>query len=108
MNAEISKLLCELADSLQAEDASLFLIRSNQPDAPLDLIAVGKRTILKDLAIPHGEGIVGWVVEHGEPVICNNPEKDQRFLKIIDMLLGIRTTSLLAVPLFYNNKPIGG
>lgn len=107
MNVEISQLLCDLADILQAEDASLFLIRNSHPHAPLDLAAVGRRAVLDELAIPHGEGIAGWVVIHGEPVVSNNPEKDGRFLKIIDMLLKIQTRSLLAVPVSYSNKIIG-
>ena len=58
MNEEISKLLLELTDSLQAEDTSLFIIQNAEPDAPLDLVAVCRRTVMEDLSIPHGEGIV--------------------------------------------------
>ena len=107
MNAEIVKLLRELADSLQAEDASLFLSRDNQPDAHLEFLALGKKEILTDLAIPHGKGIAGWVALHGEPVISNDPEKDQRFFDAVDMLSEVRTRSILAVPVVYNDNIIG-
>lgn len=107
MNEEISKLLFELADSLQAEDTSLFLFRDSKPDAFLDLVAVGRTTALVDLALPHGDGIAGWVSVHGKPVISNNPEEDPRFLDVIDILSGVKTKSILAVPVVYNNKTIG-
>ena len=107
MNEEISKLLLELTDSLKAEDTSLFLIQNAEPDAPLDLVAVCRRTIMEDLSIPHGEGIVGWVVVNCKPVISNNPEKDPRFLDVVDMLSKAQTKSILAVPVIYYNKTIG-
>lgn len=107
MNQELKDLLKNLSDLLNAEDASLTLVRNTDADAPLEIIAVGRKKVLKDLAIPRGEGILGWVFEHGEPVISNDVEKDERFYDLIDLIIEGHTKSILAVPINYKGRVIG-
>ena len=42
--------------------------------------AAGAEETLEHKRIPVGEGIVGWVAQHGEPLILNNPQQDARYL----------------------------
>ena len=54
-----------------------------------------------------GQGIVGWVAEHAEPLIVNDVYKDRRFFSRVDSDSGFRTDSILAVPLKVEQRVIG-
>ena len=62
---------------------------------------------LTDQRIKKGEGIAGWVVEHGETAIVADVKKDPRFYGGIDDFTGFETKSVLCVPLLLKGKPIG-
>jgi len=51
-----------------------------------------------------GEGIVGAVVESGEPLVINDVSKDPRFYKNVDDDTGFQTRSILCVPLHTVNR----
>ena len=57
--------------------------------------------------IPYGQGIGGWVVSHGEPVIVSDVQADKRFFADVDKLSGFTTKSVLCVPLITKGSTIG-
>lgn len=107
MNAGLESLLSNLADSLNAQDASFFLRRPAGTEGLLEFIAVGRKQILEAIAIPKEGGIAAWVLENGRPVISNNVKEDERFYDVIDMISGVETRSLLAVPVMYEGEVVG-
>jgi GAF domain-containing protein/CheY-like chemotaxis protein len=54
-----------------------------------------------------GQGIVGWVVEHGQPVCVNDVRRDPRFYDGVDVATGFETRSLLCAPLKHVGKITG-
>jgi signal transduction histidine kinase len=62
---------------------------------------------LADQRIKKGQGIAGWVVEHGEPAIVPDVSQDARFFDGIDDTTGFQTKSVLCVPLLLKGQPIG-
>ncbi|HEX8954074.1 MAG TPA: GAF domain-containing protein, partial [Polyangia bacterium] len=60
---------------------------------------------LQRLKLPAGEGIVGWVALHKEPLLVNDPEHDARHDLFIAEKIGVPARSILAVPLL---APRGG
>lgn len=57
--------------------------------------------------VPLGRGITGWVAEHGEPVLVNNVNEDERFDPLIDGCCEYPTLSVLCVPLQIKGRVIG-
>lgn len=57
--------------------------------------------------IKFGQGITGWVVEHNEPVILNNPHFDKRFSHDTSLRHGYRVRSLICIPLKNKDNTIG-
>lgn len=57
--------------------------------------------------LPPGQGIVGWVAQHGETVNVLDAASDARFASEIDSQTGYTTKSILAVPLVTRNHVIG-
>ncbi len=62
---------------------------------------------LIDFRIPSGEGIAGWVAETGQYTLVSDVETDSRFYPEIDKMTGLKTKTLLCVPLKAKSKLIG-
>lgn len=53
------------------------------------------------------EGIVGWVVTQGQPLIVNDVSKDERHSEDVEKGLDLDTRSLICLPLAYKGRVIG-
>jgi GAF domain-containing protein len=56
--------------------------------------------------LPPGEGVAGWVAEHGEPQVVRDVYQDRRFSPLVDQLFDFGTRSLVAVPLLDGLSPM--
>ncbi len=54
-----------------------------------------------------GQGILGWVVQTGRGVVCNDVAHDPRFLQDLDLKTGVRMKSVLGAPLSRHGRTIG-
>ncbi len=71
-------------------------------------IAVGDASeSLKSVRLRIGEGIAGWVAEHGEPVVVPDVTKDPRFTPRVDDMTKWKTKSILCVPLASKSRILG-
>ncbi|MFC1587779.1 ATP-binding protein [Planctomycetota bacterium] len=66
-----------------------------------------KQEDLKKVTLKKGEGIAGWVAEHCESVIVNNPGEDPRFNSNIDDEIKFKTHNLMAAPLIAEEEVVG-
>jgi two-component system, OmpR family, phosphate regulon sensor histidine kinase PhoR len=62
---------------------------------------------LPTIRVRRGQGIAGWVAEHGQPVIINDVYSDRRFFATIDRQSGFRTNSMVCIPLQVEERMIG-
>ena len=62
---------------------------------------------LQNISLDLGEGIAGWVWQHGNPILIKDAKKDERFSSIADKKTEFTTNSLIAVPLVVNGNIIG-
>ena len=62
---------------------------------------------LKDIKIPPGVGVAGWVAKNQQYVLVEDAKKDPRFYSQIDYMTGAETKSLLCVPMRAKRKLIG-
>jgi putative methionine-R-sulfoxide reductase with GAF domain len=62
---------------------------------------------LKDIRIPSGVGVAGWVAKNQQYVLIEDAKKDPRFYQQIDHLTSVETKSLLCVPMRSKRKFIG-
>lgn len=71
-------------------------------------IAIGDASAsLKSVRLKIGEGIAGWVAEHGTPLIVPDVSQDERFNSRIDDVTRWKTRSILCMPLASKNKILG-
>ena len=105
---ELVGLVMEKAQSvMKAEASSVLLVNeeTNMLECEVALGEVGKE--VRKLQLRMGEGIAGWVAEHGEPQIIPDTAVDKRFSTKIDRSTGFNTRSILAAPLTVKNRVIG-
>ena len=96
-----------ITDALDAEAGSIFLLDERRNELEIHVPTGGAGDVLRGIRIPRGHGLVGWVVDNGEPLLIQDAAKDPRFKGTIDDSTGFRTRSVLAVPLKVRGRCIG-
>jgi len=106
--AEVLGLIMRYVNRVTNSMAStLMLLDDKTGELVLSVPTGPKASKLTDMRIPAGEGIAGWVVEHGKPVLVPDVKTDERFYKEIDKMTRFKTKSILCVPLKAKTKLIG-
>jgi len=96
---QVLRTIMEKIDEfLRPDNWSLLLLDEAKQELYFEL-AVGKASqALKDVRIKLGQGIAGWVAQHGEIVIVPDTSKDTRFFGKVDEKTKMETRSIVAVP----------
>ena len=100
--ARIAELICRLID---AKACSVMLLDADRRRL-LAKAAYGLRTErMSTLSFRVGEGVAGWVVEHGLPALIHDVSQDPRFV----VLPGNQTpvASMICVPLLARGERVG-
>lgn len=84
----------KLAQLLDADRASLFLVRGKQ----LELAVAENLDELGSVRFPVGTGIAGAVAQNGQAIRIDDAYSDPRFNRDVDRQTGYRTRSLLTLP----------
>jgi len=105
---EVLSLIMKNASKVTHSTASTLMLLEEDTGELIFSVPTGpKADELMDIRIKKGQGIAGWVVEHGEPVVIPDVKKDRRHYSGIDKKSGFETKSILAVPMKAKTKLIG-
>ena len=96
-----------ITDALDAEAGSIFLLDEERDELEIHVPTGAAGEALRGIRIPRGHGLVGWVVDNGQPLLIEDAAKDPRFSGNIDDETGFTTRSVLAVPLKVRGRVIG-
>jgi diguanylate cyclase (GGDEF)-like protein len=103
----LTLIMGKISELLQPTTWSLLLIDDKRQEL-LFQIAVGKDSEkIQDSRIKVGQGIAGWVAQHGEPVVCNDVSKDPRFSADADGMVHSQIKSVVCVPLSSKERTLG-
>jgi diguanylate cyclase (GGDEF)-like protein len=105
---QVLRTIMEKIDEfLRPDNWSLLLLDEAKQELYFEL-AVGKASqALKDVRIKLGQGIAGWVAQHGEVVIVPDTSKDTRFFGKVDEKTKMETRSIVAVPVRFRETCLG-
>ena len=95
------------ARTMEAQASSLLLSDKRREKLKLHVSSGEKGGRKKKLELRMGEGIAGWVAEHGQPVISNRVKEDPRYSPELEKQIGFSIDSLICVPLLRRGKLIG-
>jgi diguanylate cyclase (GGDEF)-like protein len=105
---QVLRTIMEKIDEfLRPDNWSLLLLDEAKQELYFEL-AVGKASqALKDVRIKVGQGIAGWVAQHGEAVVVADTSKDTRFFGKVDEKTKMETQSIVAVPVKFRDTCLG-
>jgi PAS domain S-box-containing protein len=101
------RILAQTMRSLEAEGASLALVNEESGELEFKVATgVGAKDVT-GLRLAPGQGIAGWVAEHGEAVAVEDVSQDDRFFAGVDDQTGMQTRNVACVPIFVQASLIG-
>lgn len=87
----------KISELLEAERTTIFLVNKQMNSL---WTVVAEDLEIKELSLPFGAGVVGYVATTGEVVnIKDDAYKDKRFSPIVDQKTGFRTKTILCAPI---------
>jgi diguanylate cyclase (GGDEF)-like protein len=86
---------------------SLLLRESSGDGLIFTLVRSDTEQDLVGMRLEPGEGIAGWVADHGETLLLPDVRADPRFSARIDQATGFATRSIVAVPLRTGDRMVG-
>jgi two-component system sensor histidine kinase HydH len=92
---------------MDAEASSVYELNKEKNEIFVRLARGEKREPIRGIRLKVGEGISGWVVKTGRPVVSQDVSKDKRFSDKYDKKTGFKTRSMICVPLIAKDEPIG-
>jgi sigma-B regulation protein RsbU (phosphoserine phosphatase) len=103
----LQTIMSSATELTDAETSSLFLLDEEGSELTVE-VATGEpgQEVLKQ-RVPAGQGVAGWVVENGKPLVVDNAREDPRFYRDIDAKTGFETRTILAVPMTTRERTIG-
>jgi HD-GYP domain-containing protein (c-di-GMP phosphodiesterase class II) len=105
---EIRRRAMEAATRLmKAEAGSLLLVNEEKGQLFFEVALGDREEDIKMISLNFGEGIAGWVAQHGKPLIVNSPERDRRFFRGVDERTKFKTRNIICVPVKVKEKIVG-
>ena len=103
----IRKILYAALEAVNSENGSLLLLSTRENQLVFVEVLRQSREQLLDYRMPANQGIAGWVLTNKNPILIPDVSKDNRWFAEIDETTGFQTASLMGVPLFDNDRPLG-
>jgi GAF domain-containing protein len=103
----LGQIMASATELTGAETSSLLLLDEEAGELTVEVATGTPGEAVEREKVPAGQGIAGWVVEHGEPLVVADPKSDPRFYGGIDEKTGFETKSILAVPMTTRERTIG-
>lgn len=103
----LNRVMDQACGLLNAEAASIFLVDEKSRTLNLKVATNLSEDQIKNIKVPIGSGLVGFVAQSGEIVNILDAQNDSRFYSKVDTETGFITRSCLTVPLLIDGKVSG-
>lgn len=103
----LDRMLEIFTDVLNAEAGSILLLDEEKDELFFAAATGEKKDSIKNIRVPIGEGVAGWVAREDKPVLIADAQNDPRFFKKADQKTKFKTKTIVAVPLKTKEKLIG-
>ncbi|HDH88278.1 MAG TPA: GAF domain-containing sensor histidine kinase [Desulfobacteraceae bacterium] len=92
---------------MDAEASSVYELDIEKKDITVSLARGEKGGFIQSRRLKLGEGIAGWVIQSGKPMMVKDVSKEPIFSDRFDRETGFTTQSLICVPLTIRGKTTG-
>ncbi len=103
----LTLIMDQVGRLLKTQSWSLLLRDEETGDLTFEIAVSPASEKLKGMKVSAGEGLVGWVAEHGEALVIPDVSADQRFSDQFDKVSSFITQSALCVPVCSKDHVLG-
>lgn len=100
-------VLEEIRQALDVMACSTWLIDAETSELVCQQVTDPQSEIIRGWRLAPGEGLAGWVVQHGQSLIVPDIRKDQRHFEGVVRQTGLMIRSMVSVPLRVKEQIIG-
>ncbi len=104
----LTRIMNHARELLDVEATSIWLWDEDHTALVVHLATGLHSEGLRNISVPAGHGIIGYVVQRGETVRVNDVNNDSRFYRQADEQSGFHTRGILGVPLRAPEIHLGG
>jgi GAF domain-containing protein len=103
----IYDILNSSLEAVESENGSLLLLDEETKELVFVEVIGESRGKLLNYRLPQGVGVAGWVVENNKPKLVENTSYDTSFSPVVDQYTGLKSTSLICIPLVDGERRLG-
>ncbi len=107
LNSALTEMLVEVTHLLGAEDAALFLYNPTNSKLVFSAVVTPSARRLIGTNLPRNVGIANLALRERQSVWVSAAQDHPYFYDGVDLLTGRTTHSILAVPMLFQEKPVG-
>jgi PAS domain S-box-containing protein len=100
-------VLNRCSDVLKAQSGTFFSVREETAELYPEATKGISLSLLREIPFKMKMGVSGWVATNRTSVVIENAQGDERFNRAVDVITGIRTRSLLCVPVTRKDRILG-
>lgn len=100
-------LMGHVREHFRVDAVSVALVDRETNDLVFQVAVGAASEQVVGMRLKPGQGIAGWVVQTGQPVLVQAARQDPRFYNGVDQATGFRTGALMAVPIWLGDEVIG-
>jgi signal transduction histidine kinase len=105
LQVALNLIMDKAVELLQAEAGSLVLVDEDTEELVFEVTAGPGSADLVGTRLPPGTGVVGTVIQEGEPMIIKDAQTDDRWYQDLDS--SFVTRSIIAVPMISRGEIVG-
>jgi two-component system NtrC family sensor kinase len=103
----LRQVLALASRAVSAAECSALLVEPHTGDLVLGMTTIDAERDLGGWRLKQGQGIAGRVALHGRAELVNDVDRDPRWDDSLDVATGVKTRSLLCVPMMHLGKVTG-
>jgi signal transduction histidine kinase len=102
----LNKIIQAATELTDAEEASILLVDQKSGELRFEAASRLSPGAMEAIVVPTNS-IAGWIVQHGEPVLVEDSERENRIYRGVDNVVQHETRNMLGVPMIVHDKVIG-
>ena len=103
----LNLIMNQISRLLKSQAWSLLLLNEQTGDLTFEVAFSPADTKLKGLQLAAGQGVAGWVAEHGLPLLITDVRDDCRFSAMVNAPSSFEIRSILCVPIRSKDHILG-
>lgn len=107
INEIMQSLLSQMNEFLNAEALSIALVDETCNELVYQIAEGPGSKEIVGLRLPSNQGLSGWVMEHCQPALVPDTEKDSRFHHLGDERTGHATHAMICAPMQFKGEVLG-